>query len=131
MRGTVRWLAVGTVVVLGGAGYVSLWPGPGSGRPVWTVPGGDPEQGARAMLRHGCQACHVIDGLREATGRVGPKLEDIEHQIYLGGVLPNSPRNMSLWIQDPPEFSPATAMPDLGVSEADARHIAAYLLARE
>jgi cytochrome c1 len=33
------------------------------------------------------------------------------------------------WIQDPPAVDSATAMPNLGVSERDARDMAAYLYA--
>ena len=42
-------------------------------------------------------------------------------------VLPNSADNLVKWIMDPRAVSPRTAMPDLGVSEAEARHMAAYL----
>jgi hypothetical protein len=45
----------------------------------------------------------------------------------LGGVLSNSPQNMIRWIRAPQAAAPLTTMPDLGVSERDARDIAAYL----
>jgi len=45
----------------------------------------------------------------------------------LGGVLSNSPDNMVRWIREPQQASPLTAMPDLGVTERDARDMAAYL----
>jgi len=32
-----------------------------------------------------------------------------------------------LWVRHPKQVKPLTAMPDMGVSEADARDIAAYL----
>lgn len=96
-------------------------------RTDWHVAGTDPIRGRQAILNHGCGACHVIPGVRGATGRVGPKLEEIRHQIYLGGVLTNSPRNLAEWIRKPREFHPDTAMPDLGIGEQEARDIAAYL----
>jgi cytochrome c2 len=34
---------------------------------------------------------------------------------------------MITWLRSPQHFEPATAMPQMGVSEADARDIAAYL----
>jgi len=37
------------------------------------------------------------------------------------------PPNLIRWIQDPPGVDPLTAMPKLGVSEADARDIASIL----
>jgi cytochrome c len=116
------------LLVLGSIGLLILrdqWPG--GGQQVWTVPGGDPQQGRQAILKYGCSACHVIDGIRQATGRVGPKLEDFGQQIYIGGVLPNTPDNLIQWIMNPNEVSPDTAMPDLDVTEQDARDIAAYL----
>ena len=45
----------------------------------------------------------------------------------LGGVLPNSPENMVLWLRAPQAFTPHSAMPTLGVPERDARDMAAHL----
>ena len=45
----------------------------------------------------------------------------------MGGVLPNSAGNLVKWIMDPREVDPRTAMPDLGVTEVEARDMAAYL----
>jgi cytochrome c2 len=42
-------------------------------------------------------------------------------------VLPNSPENMARWLREPQRYAPLTAMPDLGVTERDARDMAAYL----
>ncbi len=94
---------------------------------VWHVPGGDPVEGQLAIVRHGCGGCHVIPGIRQATGRVGPRLNDLRNQVYLAGVLPNTPENLVLWIQHPEEVNPRTAMPDLDLTEEEARDIAAYL----
>ncbi|KJR99708.1 MAG: hypothetical protein VR65_15550 [Desulfobulbaceae bacterium BRH_c16a] len=95
--------------------------------PLWEVPGGNPQQGPASILRHGCFSCHMITGVRRAKGRVGPKLYDIREQMYIGGVLANSPDNMIRWIRNPRRFSPETAMPELDVSDRDARDITAYL----
>ena len=95
--------------------------------PLWEVPGGDPREGPGAIIRHGCFSCHAISGIRRANGRVGPKLHGIGEQMYIGGMLANSPDNMIKWIRHPQRFSPGTAMPDLDVPEQDARDIAAYL----
>jgi cytochrome c2 len=95
--------------------------------PLWTVTGSNHQQGPGSIIRYGCFSCHVIDGIRRANGRVGPKLQDIKEQIYIGGVLANSPENMVQWIMNPLHFSAETAMPDLDVSDQDARDISAYL----
>ena len=91
------------------------------------VPGGDPRRGAVAIERFGCGSCHVIPGIRGADGTVGPPLTDFAHRGYIAGELPNNGDNLIRWIMDPRGVEPGTAMPDLGIGEADARDIAAYL----
>lgn len=82
----------------------------------------------RLLLRQfGCGACHEIPGVAAAQGRVGPPLGAVARRVYLGGVLPNSPENMARFIRRPQDVDPRTAMPDLGVTEAHARDMVAYL----
>ncbi|MEX0717838.1 MAG: c-type cytochrome [Planctomycetaceae bacterium] len=95
--------------------------------PVVSLPEADAERGRQAIVAHGCGACHRIPGIRRATGRVGPSLEDFRHQMFVAGMLPNTPANVADWIDDPLAINPRTAMPDLGVTEEEARDIAAYL----
>ena len=95
--------------------------------PVRYVIRGDPDQGRQRIIDYGCGACHTIPGIRRATGRVGPQLADLRNQIYIAGVLANSPDKLVEWIQNPREIDPLTAMPDLGVTEAEARDMAAFL----
>ena len=95
--------------------------------PVWSVSGGQAGRGPAAFRRYGCTSCHTIPGLRDATGRVGPQLAGIGEQSYLGGVVANGPENMIAWLKNPRRFSPETAMPNLGVTDEDARDMAAYL----
>jgi cytochrome c1 len=71
--------------------------------------------------------CHTIPGVREARALVGPPLIQIASRMYLAGHVPNTPANMIAWIRHPRDAEPHTAMPDTGVTEADARDIAAYL----
>ena len=56
-----------------------------------------------------------------------PPLAGIADRVYIAGVLENTPSNLVRWIKDPPAVDSMTAMPNVGVSEAEARHIAAYL----
>jgi cytochrome c2 len=42
-------------------------------------------------------------------------------------VLPNTPENMASFIRAPHRADPRTAMPDMGVTEAHARDMVAYL----
>jgi cytochrome c len=91
------------------------------------VKGGDAERGKVAVQRYGCVACHVIPNIPNPGSNVGPPLARIAHRAYIAGVLPNTPDNMIRWLQDPPAVDPRTAMPDMGVTEAQARDMAAYM----
>ena len=41
--------------------------------------------------------------------------------------FPNDPHHLVRWVMTPQEMKPGTAMPDLGLSEQQARDVAAYL----
>lgn len=99
----------------------------GPGNPRIAVPDGDPERGRVAVQNYGCGTCHAIPGIPRARARVGPPLRGVADRAYIAGVLPNSGPNMIRWLRDPPGVDPRTAMPDMGVTEADARDISAYL----
>lgn len=91
------------------------------------VPGGDASRGERRLVAYGCGSCHVIPGVAAAEGRVGPPLTDFGARTFVAGRLQNEPANLIRWIRDPQGVSPGTVMPDLGVTEQDARDMAAYL----
>lgn len=92
------------------------------------LPDARPDRGARLMRQtYGCGACHVIPGVTGATGMVGPPLNEWSRRVYIAGSLANTPENLVFWIRQPQAVEPGTAMPDLGVTEPDARDIAAYL----
>jgi cytochrome c2 len=93
------------------------------------VVGGDPEQG-RAILggfQYGCAACHAIPGVEKARGTVGPPLHAMALRAYVAGRIPNRPDNLVRWIYNPRLVDPQSAMPKTGISEEEARHVAAYL----
>lgn len=89
--------------------------------------GGDPAKGPGLMRTHGCAQCHTIPGVGGATGLVGPPLSGIASRVYIAGVLTNTPDNLVKWIVNPKAIDAKTAMPVVGVTEEQARHIAAYL----
>lgn len=89
--------------------------------------GGEPSRGVAAIGRYGCGTCHEIPGVRRATGTVGPPLARVARRTYLAGHVSNTPRDMMRWIQHPQRLESGTAMPEMNVSDADARDIAAYL----
>jgi cytochrome c len=96
-------------------------------RPQPLLVGGDAARGLSAIRRYGCGGCHVIPGLPEARGRVGPSLRGIAARPYLAGRMTNGAGNLMTWIRTPRAIDPGTLMPELGVSEEDARDIATYL----
>ena len=96
-------------------------------RQAAAMTGGDPSKGRAAISRYGCATCHTIPGIRGADALVGPSLNQMASRSYIAGVLPNTPDNMIHWIENPPQIDHLTVMPNLGVSEMDARDIAGYL----
>jgi cytochrome c len=92
------------------------------------VPGLDPTmaRGVELTNHYGCAACHEIPAAA-VTGYVGPSLRGIQRRAYLAGGLPNTPEQMVEWIRFPERVRPGTLMPNLGVSESDARELAAFL----
>jgi cytochrome c len=100
--------------------------GCGGGGPE-LVPGSDADRGRALIERYGCGACHVIPGVERARGRVGPALDDFRGHRFIAGEIPNTRANLERWIRHPHQVEPGTIMPDLGVTRAEARDIAAYL----
>lgn len=91
------------------------------------VAGGDATVGKRLMEQYQCGACHAIPGVGAATGSAGPPLDKFGRRSYIAGRFPNLPGPLASWLVNPPAMKPGTTMPDLGVSPAEARHMAAYL----
>lgn len=98
-----------------------------AGEPHRTVANGDAGRGERAIGKYGCGSCHVIPGIREARGMVGPPLTSFGRRTYIAGEVSNTPEHLIVWIEVPQSIEPGTAMPNLGVSDQEARDIAAYL----
>lgn len=93
--------------------------------PVYT--GGHAERGVHVIAIKGCGSCHTIPGIREARGLVGPPLTLFSRRSFIAGELPNTPENLVRWVRGPQTVEPKTAMPNLGLSEQEARDVAAYL----
>jgi cytochrome c len=96
-------------------------------REAAAMTGGDPARGKAAIHNYGCDTCHTIPGIQGADALVGPPLNKMASRSYIGGVIPNTPANMIHWIQNPQDVDHQTAMPNLRVTETDARDIAGYL----
>ncbi len=98
------------------------------GTPTWLVEGGDATRGPAAMRRYGCGSCHAIPGVaRPVDAEVGPPLDRYGRRVYIVGRLPNTPQNLTAWLRTTQQYEPGGAMPNLDVTDRDARDIAAYL----
>lgn len=96
--------------------------------PTYTVAtGGDARRGAQLIRDFGCGSCHTIPGISSAHGLVAAPLDYFSRRTFIAGQLPNTPVNLVRWIVDPSAVEPGTAMPRLGLSEQQARDVAAYL----
>lgn len=91
------------------------------------VAGGDAARGRLLLAQYQCGSCHQIPGVDAARGVTGPLLDAYGRRSYVAGFMPNYPDALVRWIVNPPALKPGTAMPAMGVSADDARHMAAYL----
>lgn len=109
-----------------GAGDTVEWLPPNQG---WETLGnrGDEIGGRRLIRQFGCGTCHEIPGVPGARGAAGPPLTDWAKRHYIAGTLVNNPNSLVSWIVDPQAVEPGTAMPSLGVAEAEAWDMARYL----
>jgi|SRR6185437_16011977 len=100
-------------------------PGPASSR----ARDADPNHGRELAQAAGCGACHVVPGIEGSPGadQIGPPLAGFFRRASIAGMLPNTPDELLNWLRAPQSLKPGNAMPDLGLSDADARDIAAYL----
>jgi cytochrome c2 len=122
--GTLVAIACAIVAISGGLAWSSRAK---ADRVARALTGGDPTRAGDIMRRYGCGGCHTIPSLAGANGQVGPPLTGLIHRVYIGGTTNNSPDNLVLWIVSPQTFSPRTVMPATGITEAEARDVAAYL----
>ena len=89
--------------------------------------GGNPDNAMQSIVRYGCAACHAISGAQVPGGLAAQSLAGIRDRIYLGGSVNNTPDNLVRWIVNPKQFDARTGMPITGISDAEARDVAAYL----
>ncbi len=98
-------------------------------QPAATPAAGTAEaRGAEQFVRQGCVACHVIDGLPGAVGKVGPNLTHVMSRPFIaGGVVANTPEQLAVWIAKPQEVKPGSLMVVGRMDEATVSDLVAYL----
>jgi cytochrome c oxidase subunit 2 len=91
--------------------------------------GGPNAQAMTIMQQKGCGGCHVIPGVPNATGTVGPSLAGIatRNRIAGGAVAINSPDDLKRWLLNPPAVKPGTIMPNTGLTDEEATTVVAFL----
>jgi mono/diheme cytochrome c family protein len=89
--------------------------------------GGNAQHGQQLIVQNGCGSCHMIPGISGANGLVGPPLLYWSRRGFIGGELENTPDNLIRWLKNPKAVEPGTDMPNLNLSDEDARDIATYL----
>jgi cytochrome c oxidase subunit II len=96
------------------------------------------QEGQRIFLGAACVACHAVSGTT-AVGVLGPALTQYGQRPWVGaGAAENNIDNVAQWIRDPQSLKPGTlmpgsfrgggGMPPTGLSDAEVRAVAAYLL---
>lgn len=118
-------LVVGAVLMPWSAGQAASDLAPTQDTPGSAL--GNSQVGQHLIETVGCGTCHAIPGVSGARGLVGPPLSGIASREYIAGMLHNTPDNMVLWLRFPQHVVPGNAMPDMGLSDEQARDIAAYL----
>ncbi|HBH03131.1 MAG TPA: cytochrome c oxidase subunit II [Candidatus Rokubacteria bacterium] len=89
-------------------------------------PTGLAAEGKAIYARSACVGCHTVRGV--SAGVLGPDLTTFGSRTTLGaGLRPNTLDNLTAWIRDPAAIKPGVKMPALGLGEAEARAVAAYL----
>jgi len=89
-------------------------------------PAGLAAEGKAIFARSACVGCHTIAGV--SGGVLGPNLSHFGGRTMLAaGMWPNTPDNVAAWVREPQRLKPGAKMPDLGLTDAQANAVAAYL----
>lgn len=90
-------------------------------------PTGLAAEGARLFQSRKCGDCHAVTAFRSAAAK-GPNLAHLaSHETLGGGISPNTPGNLSLWLTDPQAAKPGNLMPATPLTPNDRDALLAYL----
>jgi cytochrome c oxidase subunit II len=98
--------------------------------------GSSEDAGLAVFKANGCGACHSINGVPSAIGKIGPNLTHFgSRQLIAGGVLDNTPDNLANWVAHAQTVKPAVDMPSFdgspgsqgNLSQTDITNLVAYL----
>jgi cytochrome c oxidase subunit II len=84
-------------------------------------------RGQSLFLHEGCIACHSIAGV-SSVGHIGPNLTHFgSRQLIAGGVLDNTPENLTTWLSGPQTVKPGNDMVIPTLSPDQISDLVAYL----
>ncbi|HEU5194248.1 MAG TPA: cytochrome c oxidase subunit II [Methylomirabilota bacterium] len=90
-------------------------------------PAGDAAAGKEIFARSACVGCHTIRDV--SAGVLGPDLTHFgSRKLFGAGLWPTNVENVAAWVKDPPKLKPGSKMPNLNLSEADSKAVAAFLV---
>jgi mono/diheme cytochrome c family protein len=89
-------------------------------------PGGSPTRGEQLVESLGCKGCHVVTDkdrevrVTDVSYDIAPELNKIGSKVSRDWLY--------AWIRDPKQYNPNTVMPNLRLTDSEARDIVAYLM---
>ncbi len=96
--------------------------------------GADAARGRAVMEAKGCPSCHAFTGVAPLEGAANPKdLKGLASGVALAPDFRTTRRRMSVtnvvtWIKSPKAMKADTAMPELALTEAEIKDLAAFIL---
>lgn len=87
------------------------------------------KQGQGLFVAKACSGCH---SMYPALPLAGPNLHHVGSRSHIAaGTLENTDENLAKWIQNPQAWKTGVLMPNLGVTDDEARALVAYLRANQ
>ena len=109
----------------------SLGPNP-AGAAAGPAPSPQYAEGEKLFTAKGCIACHSMVAVNAPKGMVGPNLANVGARSHIAaGTLKNTDENLARWVRDPQGIKKGVLMPNLGITEAEAQALVAYLRAHK
>lgn len=85
-------------------------------------------KGAQVFASGPCVACHTINGVKGAVGKIGPDLTHFGSRTTIAGaLLDNNPKDLAMWLHDPPGVKPGSLMPNYHLTDDQVNALVAYL----
>jgi len=83
--------------------------------------------GQSFFLAQTCANCHAVGGT-SAVANAAPDLTHLASRSQLAaGVVPNTPDDLTRWLQDPQRIKPGCQMPNFNLNENQLNQLVAYL----